>query len=102
MLQDGPITAAVAASRWEGYSRGVMSCSSNDPVDHAVLLVGYTPDYWIAKNSWGTDFGINGFIYVSRNPNHNCKIGIAVHELSELTLTFAHFMVFLALLMMAY
>ena len=79
MLQDGPITAAVSATRWEGYSRGVMACSPSDPVDHAVLLVGYTTDYWIAKNSWGTNFGDNGFIYISRNPNQNCKVGIAVH-----------------------
>ena len=56
-----------------------MTCSQNDPVDHAVLLVGYTADYWIVKNSWGTSFGENGFIYVSRNPSQNCKIGIAVH-----------------------
>ena len=102
MLQDGPITAAVAASRWKGYSRGVMSCSSSDPVDHAVLLVGYTADYWIAKNSWGTDFGINGFIYISRNPNHNCKIGIAVHELSELTLTFSQLMLLFTIFLMVY
>ena len=77
-----------------------MTCSSNDPVDHAVLIVGYTADYWIVKNSWGTSFGDNGFIYVSRNPNHNCRIGIAVHELSELALTFTHLMLMLTLLML--
>jgi len=76
-----------------------MTCASSDQVDHAVLLVGYTADYWIVKNSWGTSFGDNGFIYVSRNPNQNCKIGIAVHELSELTLTFTHLVLMLAVLM---
>ncbi|HEC81130.1 MAG TPA: hypothetical protein ENI42_01720, partial [Thermoplasmatales archaeon] len=40
-------------------------------LNHAVLLVGYKDDpsipnggYWICKNSWGTDFGYNGFFNV--------------------------------------
>lgn len=81
MLQDGPITAAVSASGWEGYSQGIYRCSPRDQIDHAVLLVGYTPEAWIAKNSWGTDFGENGYIYISRRPGENCKIGMAVHEM---------------------
>ena len=57
MLQDGPITAAVSASGWEGYSQGIYKCPPTAQIDHAVLLVGYTPDAWIAKNSWGSNFG---------------------------------------------
>jgi hypothetical protein len=97
MLQDGPITTAVASSGWEGYSRGTFSCSSTAQVDHAVLIVGYTPDSWILKNSWGQDFGDNGFIYVSRDPQHNCKIGLAVHEMSQLTLTLSHLLFIIGL-----
>lgn len=48
-------------------------------MDHAVLLVGYTADYWIIKNQWGSRFGINGYIHISRNRSVNCKIGWSAH-----------------------
>ena len=32
---------------------------------HAVCLVGYTPDHFIVRNSWGTDWGHRGFAYAS-------------------------------------
>lgn len=81
MLQDGPITAAVSSEGWERYASGVYRCNSRTSVDHAVLIVGYTPDYWIIKNSWGTAFGESGYIRVTRDRSSNCRIGVAVHEL---------------------
>lgn len=33
---------------------------------HAVALVGYTPDRFIVRNSWGTTWGDKGFAYASR------------------------------------
>lgn len=32
---------------------------------HAVALVGYTPEGFIVRNSWGTDWGDEGFAYAS-------------------------------------
>ena len=32
---------------------------------HAVALVGYTPDAFIVRNSWGTGWGDKGFAYAS-------------------------------------
>ena len=62
------------------YSSGVMDhpvevCNRDNNVGlHAVLIVGYTKDYWIAKNSWGTDWGENGYFRFKRNQNF-CDFG---------------------------
>jgi C1A family cysteine protease len=32
---------------------------------HAVAIVGYTPDRFIVRNSWGTSWGDKGFGYAS-------------------------------------
>ena len=75
LLQAGPLTATVAASSWSFYSGGVYECPSNPQLDHVVQLIGYTAKYWIIKNQWGTDWGENGYMRISRNPNTNCRIG---------------------------
>jgi len=62
---------------FSSYSGGVYNsllCSS-DPYDvnHAVLAVGFGSengtDYWIVKNSWGSDWGENGFFRIARGKN---------------------------------
>jgi hypothetical protein len=85
-LLQRPIVIALDASLWYMYApvltdpiaNKIFKCSVNtgNPVlNHAVLLVGYTQDAWIIKNSWGTGWGDKGYIYVSRNTSVNCGIG---------------------------
>ena len=53
------------------YTGGVIDDDSCDPayLDHGVTLVGYgndEGDYWIVKNSWGPDWGEDGYFRMAR------------------------------------
>jgi C1A family cysteine protease len=66
----GPIAIGVDSSQWDNYRGGTFKhtmCTTD--IDHAATIVGYTKDAWIVKNSWGTDWGDNGYIYLERGHN---------------------------------
>jgi len=64
----GPVTVGVEAYSWQDYLGGVVQYNCYDDVNHAVVIVGYDVSgpvpYYIIKNSWGTAFGHDGYIYV--------------------------------------
>ncbi|XP_064075099.1 cathepsin L-like proteinase [Vanessa tameamea] len=75
----GPVTVAINASPIMQYKSGIF----NDPdcnkshYNHAVTVVGYGvrdgATYWVVKNSWGDDWGQDGYILFSA-ANNNCHI----------------------------
>jgi hypothetical protein len=51
-----PISVAVDATNWSPYASGVFNDCAN-ALNHGVLLVGSSQDYWKVKNSWGATWG---------------------------------------------
>lgn len=72
-----PVSVGICGSEraFQLYSRGIFTgpCSTN--LDHAVLIVGYDSqdgvDYWIVKNSWGSSWGIDGYIHIARSTGNS-------------------------------
>ncbi|XP_037080221.1 procathepsin L-like [Pollicipes pollicipes] len=78
----GPVSVAIDAtqSAFFKYSGGVYDdpyCRDNDG-NHGALVVGYGTedgkDYWLVKNWWGTSWGLDGYVKMSRNKNNQCSI----------------------------
>ncbi|CAF1166456.1 unnamed protein product [Adineta ricciae] len=84
----GPLAGAIHTTtdlQFYGGSRGgrgsdildIPLCSKQ--VDHAIVIVGYGTengkDYWLVRNSWGENWGINGYFKIARNKNSMCGIG---------------------------
>lgn len=81
LVKNGPLAIAINAVFMQTYIGGVSCpfiCSKR--LDHGVLLVGYgsagyapirmrDKDYWIIKNSWGQNWGENGFYRICRGRN---------------------------------
>uniref|UniRef100_A0A182MGI3 Peptidase C1A papain C-terminal domain-containing protein n=1 Tax=Anopheles culicifacies TaxID=139723 RepID=A0A182MGI3_9DIPT len=66
-----PVSINAAPKSFQLYSNGIYddeaSCD-NSKVNHAMLLLGYTKDYWILKNWWGS-WGENGYMRLARGKN---------------------------------
>lgn len=77
LINVGPLVVTIDASHQSFilYKSGVYSeysCTSN--VNHAMLLVGFDTDsqfgdYWLIKNSFGKNWGENGYLRLKRGVN---------------------------------
>jgi len=76
-LQSMPPSICCDASAWQNYNGGVLDGSQcGDSVDHAIQLTGFNPSnggYWVVRNSWGADWGEQGFIWLQYGQN-TCDI----------------------------
>ncbi len=72
IYQYGPVSTAMDAAdpAFKAYTGGVYEYYDSMLVNHAVLIVGWNDSLgpegsWIVKNSWGTDWGIDGYFYIA-------------------------------------
>ncbi len=75
----GPVATSMDAAdaAFRAYTGGVYEHYDSTMVNHAVLIVGWDDSLgpggaWIVKNSWGTDWGMDGYCYVAYG---SAKIG---------------------------
>ena len=69
----------------KNYQSGIITdgmnecgCTNSHTVNHAVTIVGFGLDaanpickkYWLVKNSWGSDWGEDGFMRICREDDH--------------------------------
>jgi len=69
-----PLSICVDAASWQDYSDGVMThkeCGKS--LDHCVQLTGFdvsgSKPFWNVRNSWGTNWGENGYIRLEYGQN---------------------------------
>jgi len=85
-LMKSPITVAVDAdcNAFMNYSSGILTKSCGTYLDHAIMAVGYGTengvDYWIVRNSWGTDWGENGYIRIKADATGRGVCGVQMES----------------------
>ena len=76
-----PVSIAIQANQvaFQSYTGGVLTGHCGTNLDHGTLLVGYGTndagiDYWKIKNSWGPDWGMDGYILIERSSSDLCGV----------------------------
>lgn len=87
LAKHGPLSVCINSGDgqpgdWDDYKSGVWKreCKAKAAlVDHCVQLVGYDKSgeepYWKLRNSWGTDWGEDGFIRLPFGSDNACCVG---------------------------
>jgi C1A family cysteine protease len=70
VMTTGPLSICAASSDWYTYVDGVLSTCGGE-VDHCVQVVGVDKEqgYWKVRNTWGTDWGEDGYLRISLGSN---------------------------------
>ncbi|KAH8365343.1 hypothetical protein KR084_011214, partial [Drosophila pseudotakahashii] len=80
----GPVVAVIDSTHdsFKNYTTGIYKEPKCSPdlknKTHSILVVGFGTecgqDYWLAKNSWGVGWGMDGYIKILRNKKNHCGI----------------------------
>jgi C1A family cysteine protease len=72
-LSKTPLAVAIEADQREFqlYKSGVFTGTCGTKLDHGVLAVGYSKEYYLVKNSWSTSWGDAGYIKLARGQEYN-------------------------------
>jgi len=78
LITEGPLSACVDAKTWQFYFGGTIQHWCGESLNHCILITAYgqevnwldeTIDVWRLKNSWGEEFGEQGYVWVERGKN---------------------------------
>ncbi|AFZ79209.1 Papain cysteine protease family protein [Theileria equi strain WA] len=82
--ENGPFAVAITSDRKLSlYAGGIFDATCIGPDSHAVVIIGHGVDpatnqkYWIAKNSWGTNWGESGYFRIWNHAVRN-QYGVMV------------------------
>jgi C1A family cysteine protease len=90
----GPVIAGVYVDDvFKAYVNGVFNSDTNEVPNHYVVIVGWDdnpsdggancPGVWICKNSWGTDWGENGYMRIEYGCNNIADFGVKIIDYGE-------------------
>lgn len=81
----GAVAASVCVDdRFQYYKSGVFNGTAKGDVNHAIIITGWddTRQAWHIKNSWGSDWGESGYMWIA----YNCqKIGYGACVITGVT-----------------
>merc|ERR1711988_1677812 len=65
-LNSNPVSVAIQADQsvFQQYTGGVITSGCGSNLDHGVLATGYDGNTINVKNSWGTSWGVSGYVKI--------------------------------------
>jgi C1A family cysteine protease len=87
-VKKGVVIASIDAYDLMFYKNGVFDAKCSSSINHMVVIVGFGVtnesdgddvehgvEYWIVKNSWGSDWGEDGYIKIRKRGKNEPKDG---------------------------
>ncbi|MBN2056499.1 hypothetical protein JW905_16360 [bacterium] len=107
-LAEGPVISSINSDAWGNppsgafytYNGSYVLSGGSGPTNHTILIVGYDdpafpPGHWIVRNSWGTDWGEDGYGYIAYGAGgigaFNAQYTAFEEPLSDQDLDLVHF-----------